>query len=489
MELKEKKFYGLYREDKFQGFAFLLLLLFSLVMFISVVFRFFGHDEFEHIHSAWYVARGYQPYLDFFQVHHPLLWFLLAPVIAILGESLTTFFVIRFLMAFLTLGSGYILFRLTKLVTGSREVALISAVFLLSTVMFVEKGIQVRPDVPQVFFALLSLHYIVLFFKRKREKKYRYICLSGLFAGISFLFLQKSVFLLLAYGFVFLYRLIKKELSLKSVVLFSLFFLLPNLSLVVYLAAAGTFPEYILTNWLVPGRLLAHFSPHYILFGMWAENLLLWLLLIASMIAICLKMFRPPRRAGKRANREMLMLLFIALVFFICACLMRLPFKQNFMLPMALFCIPASYFFKVLSWKSRWTVKKKRNALAIVTLIPFLILTAMIFLSNRSQVEKIKFVLNHTKGSEEVYDGDIQFNLFRKDLHYFWYGLKKNKEFTTYKKFSGSNIKYADYNIYRLIREKKPAFISDTRLKITKGGLDKLYKKTAFEGLYIRVTQ
>ena len=104
-------------------------------------------------------------------------------------------------------------------------------------------------------------------------------------------------------------------------------------------------------------------------------------------------------------------------------------------------------------------------------------------------MEKIEFVLNHTKETDAIYDGDIQFNLFRKDLHYFWYGLKKNKEFATYKKITGSSNKYADYNIYRLIREKKPTFISDTRLKITKGGLDKLYKKTAFEGLYIRITQ
>lgn len=183
----------------------------------------------------------------------------------------------------------------------------------------------------------------------------------------------------------------------------------------------------------------------------------------------------------------MRLIIFIALVLFVSACFMRLPFKQNFMLPMSLFCTAAAYFFRVLCFKSRWNAKKKSRALAVVVLVPFIILTAMIFIPNRSQVEKIEYVLEHTKKTDLVYDGDIQFNLFRKDLFYFWYGLKKGKEFATYRKITGSSNKYAGYDIYRLIREKKPKFISGTRVKITRKGLDKLYKETGFKGLYTRI--
>jgi hypothetical protein len=168
---------------------------------------------------------------------------------------------------------------------------------------------------------------------------------------------------------------------------------------------------------------------------------------------------------------------------------MRLPFKQNFLLPMSLFCIPAAYFFNLLGFKYRWNGKKKSRALAVVIVIPFIILNAMIFIPNRSQVEKIKYVLENTKKTDFVYDGDIQFNLFRKDLSYFWYGLKKGKEFATYRKITGSRRKSAGYDIYRLILEKKPKFISNTRVKVTKKGLNTFYKETKFENLYIRIKE
>ena len=103
-----------------------------------------------------------------------------------------------------------------------------------------------------------------------------------------------------------------------------------------------------------------------------------------------------------------------------------------------------------------------------------------------NQLEKISYVLENTKPADYVYDGDIQFNLYRKDLHYFWFGLHKNKEFATYNKITGKE-KYGDYDIYSLIFEKKPKFISDTRLKIEKRALRSFYKKTKFKGLYIRV--
>jgi hypothetical protein len=247
----------------------------------------------------------------------------------------------------------------------------------------------------------------------------------------------------------------------------------------------------VLTNWLVPARLSAHFSPHYTLIGLWAENTLLWLLLMAGIVSILVKNTlsrRPSKilRHGPRnpSFRTLGSVIFTALVLFVGACFMRLPFKQNFLLPMSLFCIPAAYFFKVLCFKFKWNIKKKSSALAVVVFVPFIILTVMIFIPNRPQVEKIEYVLEHTKKTDLIYDGDIQFNLFRKDLHYFWYGLKKGKEFATYKKITGNSNKYAGYDIYRLIREKKPKFISTIRIKITRNGLDKLYKETRFKGLY-----
>ena len=66
-----------------------LAAVFVVLTFALSIFRFLDGDEFEHVHSAWHVLNGAIPYVDFFEHHHPLLWYLLAPVLALTGESAT----------------------------------------------------------------------------------------------------------------------------------------------------------------------------------------------------------------------------------------------------------------------------------------------------------------------------------------------------------------------------------------------------------------
>lgn len=522
-------------EDRFTGVVYIILVIFFLLSFFSFINRFFDRDEFEHIHSAWYAARGYVPYVDFFQPHHPLLWFLLAPLIRIFGESVIVLHIGRMFMFGFMIAGIYLVFRITRLITGSKEVGLIAAVLLLSNVGFVQKGIEVRPDVPQVFFCLLSVYYLVHFLKHKKRGKD--IILSGLFASIAFLFLQKTLFLLLAYLPVFIYKLYKRELSLKYVALFTLSFILPLLSLTAYLVLNHSLPEYILTNWLVPARLIGSFSPHYTIVGLVIENFLFWFFLVFAVIIIFFKLRAAPaahegagssvpvrdeekvsfpgehlpgiskkgakskKESGffkkfslrifklrKTVNSELALITFIAVLSFLLpTSLVRLPYKQNYMLAIALCAVPAAYCFKFFCFWQKFKKKGKIGLLTATVFLPFIILTIMLSLPTQGkQVAKINYVLENTTPADYVYDGNIDFNLFRKDMHYFWFGLLKNKEFATYNKLTG-NKKYGDYDIYSLISEKKPKFISDTRLSIEKRALRSFYKKTEFKGLYIKV--
>jgi hypothetical protein len=47
----------------------------------------FSIDEFQYAHAAWLVAHGEVPYRDFFEVHLPLVYQALAPVVWLLGDS------------------------------------------------------------------------------------------------------------------------------------------------------------------------------------------------------------------------------------------------------------------------------------------------------------------------------------------------------------------------------------------------------------------
>ena len=81
---------------------------------------------------------------------------------------------------------------------------------------------------------------------------------------------------------------------------------------------------------------------------------------------------------------------------------------------------------------------------------------------NKSQLDKINYVLNLTGPDDYVYDGDIQFNLFRKDLDYYWFSLGEYGALATHQKLD----RY-DYNVYDLIGRYKPIIISDFLLDRT----------------------
>ena len=61
---------------------------FVVLYFIYSVTRFLERDEIEHIQSAWLIFRGEVPYFDFFQHHHPLLWYITAPSFYFTGNGL-----------------------------------------------------------------------------------------------------------------------------------------------------------------------------------------------------------------------------------------------------------------------------------------------------------------------------------------------------------------------------------------------------------------
>ena len=111
----------------------------------------------------------------------------------------------------------------------------------------------------------------------------------------------------------------------------------------------------------------------------------------------------------------------------------------------------------------------------------------MTFHANHKQLKRIEYVLENTGENDPVYDGDIQFNVFRPDLHYFWYSIK-NGGLRTYNKIT--NNKFGDYDIVKLILENQPLLISNFCLEgsATPAGsvLSKFYKKTNYKNLYIK---
>jgi len=82
-------------------------------------------------------------------------------------------------------------------------------------------------------------------------------------------------------------------------------------------------------------------------------------------------------------------------------------------------------------------------------------------LYNTRQLEKINYVLFLTRPDDLVYDGDIQFNVYRGDLDFIWFSVSPREgQLSTYQKWKGYR-----YDILELIDEKKPKVISDYVIK------------------------
>jgi 4-amino-4-deoxy-L-arabinose transferase-like glycosyltransferase len=147
----------------------------------------FNKDEIEHTHSAWYIVNGARPYADFFQHHHPLLWYLIAPIVWAAGESPRVILMLRLAMLPFWAGTAWLTWRITMEVTGSPQIARVALLFLVSAVAFAASAIEVRPDVPQVFFAVLATCWLLRLLTTRRLA---YAVGAGVSLSVSFLFLQ-----------------------------------------------------------------------------------------------------------------------------------------------------------------------------------------------------------------------------------------------------------------------------------------------------------
>lgn len=472
---------ALYRKQAIDSFlnnhyrSVLIILISSigvLALFVCLN-KFFHLDEIEHMHCAWYIKNGYIPYRDFFEHHNPLLWYLLLPLLYLAGDSANTLLLARLFMLCITVGTIYCSYLITSAISKSKETGLICAVLLFSTVLFMEKGVEIRPDVPQVLFGMISLYFLIRFF---RDRSNNNMIFSGFSAAVSFLFLQKTIFLLVAYGGIFAYGIFKREISVKNTICFLGGVLAPVLLYGSYLYMTGSFHDYLLTNWQLNHHYLGSkgisTKPVRTLARSLIPNFPFWIIAISSVFYLLLK---------KNICKEIKIVVFVGLVQIASLYFYSVSYKQYYLFPVALLSVSGAYFLTNILDAGK-IIKTHRVALCAAILlwaVPFM-LTDNIN-SNRFQLEKIKYVLSMTKDTDLVYDGANNFNLFRHDLHYFWFQLAQMKN---YNELSGN--RFGDYDGCSLIRAKMPKIVNELHIDVNACGLGALYGKTKYPGVYIR---
>ena len=452
-------------------FLFALVALLALLLLSLSVNRVLWDDEIEHVHASWYVLQGQVPYRDFFEHHHPLLWFLLAPLIAWLGEGLAVLAAGRMLMLAAALGIAWLTWRIARRAAGHAEAGLFAVAVLFSSFMFVPCVMEVRPDVPMVLLALAAVERLLVFLGEGRPGA---LLAAAFFAALSFLFLQKAVFLLPAAAALLCIRrwqgAIPSALFWKALAVF----LLPQFIFAAWLILTGAFQDYFFCNWLLNVKRPGLYSLWLSVGRMALVNFAFWL----SLPAACL---RALRAHGSPAALKVVS--WFGLSVLAAMVLLPNPADRHFLLTLPLLSV------LVGAWaadRSRFPLsgRMRKIYLACLLLVPLPFLAASSFPMNGVQLEKIAYVLRLSAANEKVLDGRNEYNLFRPDVHYFWFQVDAGEMLDHYRRLRGG--RHGDYDACRLIRGQKPRFILLRSREWANCDLWREYLLTPYEDLFIR---
>ncbi|MDC0710602.1 hypothetical protein POL68_19145 [Stigmatella sp. ncwal1] len=108
------------------------------------LFKSFSIDEFQYAHAAWLVAKGQVPYRDFFEVHLPLVYQVLAPVFWFSGDTPLSILALRAAMLVPLAGTCVAAASLNR--RQGLAAMLLAPVVLLATPPFVTLATEIRPD-------------------------------------------------------------------------------------------------------------------------------------------------------------------------------------------------------------------------------------------------------------------------------------------------------------------------------------------------------
>ena len=235
---KAKK-YLLYGILAAEVFGVLLALIFSNTLIC---------DDFEHLRMTYLVSLGRIPYIDFFQHHHPLLWYLFTPFILWLPQNMVLILYVARIIAFsVRLLTFYVIYRIMKQYFGKKKLFIF---FLLAVFSFYPMWYgfsSFKPDIFSQFFYFAGLLY---FFKYLQKEKIYHLCICGLYFTIGFLFLQTIVFEVFPLIIPLAIKMKNNRKTLKDTV----FAMFPSLLLLAGCACllhkAGIWNPYFEMNWL-----------------------------------------------------------------------------------------------------------------------------------------------------------------------------------------------------------------------------------------------
>ena len=125
-------------------------------------------DEREHIQASYFIYNGKVPYLDFFEHHHALMWYLFAPVFYFLDDWSLIYYAIRVFSLIVAMCSAYYIYRIGRILGLDAHKAIIGSIIWACFPVVLTKGVDFRPDNPMVAAFLIGMAYFLHYLQEKR---------------------------------------------------------------------------------------------------------------------------------------------------------------------------------------------------------------------------------------------------------------------------------------------------------------------------------
>jgi len=437
--------------------------------------RSFNYDEFESIHAGWKILTGEIIYEEFHEIHHPMLYYLLACIIRIFGNTLVSIYVSCFFIFLLSVGTIFYTYRLAEHIFD-RDTAIVSSILLPLIPWFTLSAFEVRPDVPMLLFGIASIYYLYQFID---NSKHLSLYISALCLGLSFLFLQKAVFFIAMIAGILIHRFYKKEITLKDISIYAILITAVYGIFLIFLSINTSLESYFFFCFKFVQARSEHIG-HIGKFELILDEVLhldrlIWIIIpaFATILTFC------------RLTRQQWEIVIGALWLLLTVVIVATPSDHYYLPAMVLFSIIISYGFVIVAkrYLSKWI-----TILLLIVVISgsfnYYNLAPKNAQDREHQLTRIDYVLSHTNEDDYVYDGSILFNLYRKDLDFFW--LRGHAEIPAHETYA--LLKPYNYDIYRAINEKNPKIISYRHINLTKAPwiLERYRKSSEFDDLYIK---
>jgi len=412
--------------DRSLHFLLLAVAAFFLARLPVLPHRIFDPDEFEHSHAAWCWFKGMVPYQDFFEHHTPWYYYTLRPFfrwfdVGASFESARHFLLLgRGLSFALTVVSVLVVFRIGRL-GGDRRVGVVAGLFLVGQPVFLQKTIEMRPDVLALPFFLGGLWCLLRGLAGSTDsstRRLRWFVAGGLSLGAAVMCTQKMLFvipgLLAGLG---LWSLSDNRRSrIHLIAAFLLGICVPATLTWAAFALDHAGGAFIANNFLLNAS-WKHTPTGQLLRLVETSAPVLALSLLGMVVAA-----RRFRRSRQRDHGELLLACTL-LGLFAGVVVIPVAQRQYYLMPLPIVCLFAAKGLLVLVDRAR---EASRARLLLLSMIPLSILPVLgvreSFTSpNDLQLARLRTVFESTKPTDLVMDGWEGTGVFRPHAFYYFF--------------------------------------------------------------------